>query len=48
MVLAFGVTSKEFTPCLGVLHEIWGMGCMVDPWGFMMDLNIGGDFLLTC
>ena len=23
------VTSKVFTPCLGVLHDIWGTCCMI-------------------
>ena len=32
VVLAFEVTLKVFTPCLGVLHEIWGTWCMIIPW----------------
>jgi hypothetical protein len=27
-----GVTLKVFTPCLEVLHEIWGTWYMISPW----------------
>ena len=39
--LAFRVTPKVFTPCLEVLHEMWGAWYMVDPWCFAMYLHIG-------
>jgi hypothetical protein len=31
LVLAFEVTPKLFTPCLGVLHENWGTWYMFNP-----------------
>jgi hypothetical protein len=33
-VLVFGVTPKVFTPCLGVLHVMWGEWCVDDPFKF--------------
>jgi hypothetical protein len=40
-----GFTLKVFTPCLGVLHEIWGAWCMISCWIFVMNLHIGDDLL---
>lgn len=31
-LLALRVTKKVFTPCLGVLHVMWGAWCMISPW----------------
>jgi hypothetical protein len=31
-LLDFWVASKVFTPCLGVLHEIWGKWFIFSPW----------------
>jgi hypothetical protein len=52
------VGLKVFTPCLGVLHEIWGTWCMFSPWmvrdglthgrWFVMDLHIGDSLLSGC
>lgn len=33
-MLAFRVTTKVFTACLGVLHVMWGAWCIDDPWLF--------------
>ena len=32
LVLAFQVTPKAFTPCLGVLHVMWSAWCVDYPW----------------
>jgi hypothetical protein len=28
-LLAFKITSKVFTPCMGVCHESWGPWCII-------------------
>ena len=32
ILVNFWVNMKVFTPCLGVLHEIWGTCCKLNPW----------------
>jgi hypothetical protein len=32
MLFSLSAHVKVFTPCLGVLHEMWGAWCMVSPW----------------
>jgi hypothetical protein len=54
-MLDFGVTLKVFTPCFGVLPEIWGTWSIISPlmvcdgfangrW-YVMDFHIGGGLI---